>query len=127
METLEKITFKSQFKSIVINHIHELLSDSEWKKFRLMGRLNSHPHLSMQLPPPQETPEALFDAYSSEDGISIGEVMRSLRISVQIAGIGTIDNRPVFYIENCGIYIWDIDGHSVLMFWCSFPAYPPGW
>lgn len=127
MSQIETIPTRAQFKSLVLGHINWQLDENEWKRFRLMASTNSSSHLATPAQLPQETPEALFDAYTSEDGISVPDILKGLRASDQAIEIGAIEERPVYYIAGKGIYMWDIDGFLTMMFWCSYPAYPPGW
>jgi hypothetical protein len=125
--TFEDLTpYKAQFKAVVLKHIHESLGADEWERLRSFAA-EPRRYFSRKLVANLEaSPEMLFDEAVSEDNMSVNE---TLIPAFKATEIGRIEDQPVYYVENQGIYVWgkQPDSRLTLMFWVTDPAYPPDW
>jgi len=124
-QVLEK--YRGPFKALVLRHILECLSAEEWQRLRQLSTNQKRCVVPSDKADLNLSPEALFDVALSDDNISVQEVL--VVPSFKPAQIGQIEEQPVYYIEERGIYLWgrQPDSAPVLMFWITHPAYPSGW
>lgn len=123
----ELTNYRERFKAVVLKHIRECLSTEEWQRLRQLSTNHKRSPIPGDKADVDLSPEALFDVALSDDNISVREIL--LVSSFKPVQIGQIEEQPVYYIEDRGIYAWGLQPGStpILMFWITHPAYPPGW
>lgn len=129
MSNYDLFNYHEPFKAVVLEHVNEILGAEEWLNFRSMcanQRRFINPHKdSADL---DATPETLFDAACSDDGISVEKTLVPTFKAVAVV-IGQIEGQPVYYVTGQGIYLWGQQptSNSTLSLWLTHPAYPPNW
>jgi hypothetical protein len=119
---------ESAFRQLVLEHIQNALPSEEWARFREMSLQTRHSCDPLFDAKMGETPQALVDNATSEDGISLHEIVRPGWLKKSIT-IGAIQGAPVLYVQGHGVYAWSASPAQAptLVLWLTHPAYPPGW
>lgn len=125
-ETLEP--YRAQFKAEVLKHIQESLGDDEWTRLRSMAANHNRFFDRNETAYLDITPENLLDIALSQDDISVQQTLVH-KFRDKAVQIGLIEGQPVYYVDSQGIYVWGLEPSKslTLMFWATYPAYPPNW
>jgi hypothetical protein len=118
--------FMNEFKAAVLAHLKTKVDHDTFENFREHARTGL-----------AEEPIDGSENWTREDlvegGVTIGagapqEILKAFSKAL-IIEIGTIQNRPIRFVVQEGIYIWALtdDDQGALELWITCPAYPPGW
>jgi hypothetical protein len=118
--------FMNDFKSAVLAHLKAAVDDDAWAYFREIARtgLTEVPIDGSE----HWTREQLVEEGVTVGGGTVQDLLDAFSERL-IDEIGTIENRPVQFIVQEGIYSWALsdDAEDALELWITCPAYPPGW
>ena len=120
--------YQSQFKAAVLKHIQRSLGSDEWRRLRALAA-DRRRHVAGWEDAYSEAPaEQLLEQGVSEDELSASEVLAAWR-NGSPGAIDKIAGQPVYYVKGQGIYFWGLEpcAHRTLMFWITYPSYPPKW
>jgi hypothetical protein len=126
--SLALAVYQPRFKAAVLNHIQHFVDGVEWRRLRALAA-DSRRHVVGWEDAYAELPaEQLVDVGVSEDELSSNEVLMAWRGSRPVE-IHRIDEAPLYYVAGQGIYFWGRDPIErwTLMFWITYPSYPPKW
>jgi hypothetical protein len=118
--------FMGEFKAAVLAHLKAEIYDEAWAYFRDIARtgLTEAPIAGSE----HWTREQLVEEGITIGGGTVQDLLDAFKARL-IVEIGTIQNRPVHFIVEEGIYSWALsdDAEDALELWITCPAYPPGW
>ncbi len=125
-DTSSAEAYMSEFQAAVLAHLNTQIDDDSWKRFRDVS-------VSGVIEDPIEgseswTREQLVEGGTMLGGGSVQEICSAFEKS-HINVIGMIQNRPIHFVAEQGIYMWALtdDTSDSLELWITCPAYPPGW
>jgi hypothetical protein len=118
--------FMSEFQSVVLAHLNSEIDDDAWAYFREIARTGM-----VEVPiegSDHWTREQLVEGGVTIGGGSIQDTLDAFKEKL-IVKIGAIQDRPVHFIVEEGVYLWALadDAEDALELWITCPAYPPGW
>ncbi len=118
--------FMSEFKAAVLAHLNTAINDDAWTYFREISRTGM---TEVPIPGSEHwNREQLVEGGVTIGGGTVQDLLDAFK-ERSILEIGTIENRPIQFIVQEGIYSWALsdDAEDALELWITCPAYPPGW
>ena len=119
---------KTAFKAVVLEHVTQVLSAAEWRRFRSMSTDETRSSRRGEQAQPQATPAELVSMAMTEDAITLLDALPA-PLKNKTVEIATIAGQAVYYVRGEGIYVWarDLRSRTILSVWLTHPAYPPCW
>jgi hypothetical protein len=118
--------FMDEFKAAVLEHLNTEIYDEAWAYFRGIARTGL---TEVPIPGSEHwTREQLVEEGITIGGGTVQDLLDAFKARL-IVEIGMIENRPIQFVVEEGIYIWGLsdDAEEALELWITCPAYPPGW
>jgi hypothetical protein len=118
--------FIDQFQAAVLAYVNAEIDDAAWTYFRDIARDG------MQEEPIEGseywTREQLLEEAVVVEESSLKDLLGAFKTRT-VVKIGTIQDRPIYFIVEEGIFAWALTDseEDMLSLWLTYPSYPPGW
>ena len=112
----------------MLRHIQCSLKSEEWRRLRALAADRRRHVVGWEDAYSEAPAEQLLELGISEDELSAAEVLSAYRDGSP-ATIDNVAGQPVYYVRGQGVYFWGLMPSlpATLMFWITFPSYPPKW
>lgn len=121
---------QGQFETLVLTHVEKYVPHEKWLAFRELATAPGNKKADRLATVAENLmPRDLIIGGSNCGTISVNEYLVSYKDSPPPIIIGHIDNAPVYFWQEMGMYIWSLssDCSWCLDLWLSYPAYPPNY